>query len=436
MVQEYRPRIIDRYLEERLRDSGAIVIDGPRWCGKTRTSEEHCRSAYYIRGRSQIQAIQVAIASNSTFFLEGENPRLIDEWQAVPEIWDLMKYEVDHREGHGLFILTGSAMPPAESTIHSGAGRISPLEMRTMTLYESGESNGKVSLESLFDGATINVMSELTVDSLAHAIVRGGWPEPVISGSSGNKVRDYVNAITDRDMADMLYGPLSEDDSGKVRKPSKRRIKATEITKMLLSSISRNLATATPFTTILKDVNSRGKIVSDETLMKYVLALEQMHFLENLDAWNPHIRSKTSLISSPKWHFTDPSIAAAIRNVSETKLLNDLNAMGFYFESMCLRDLRVYSQGLGGKVYYIRSEGGFEVDFVVELEDGRWGAFEVKMGTDEYDKAASNLIKLRDSVVDTGKMGEPVFLAVLTAAHMGYTRADGVHIVPIGCLKD
>ncbi len=446
MPSEYAPRIIDKILESELKISGAVIVDGPRWCGKTRTSEEHCRSAFYIKGASQISMLKIAIASNPDFILQGDTPRLIDEWQNLPELWDLLKFEVDHRPEQGQFLLTGSSKPPEGSAVHSGAGRISTVSMRTMSLFESGESNGTVSLRGLFDGGSVGAVSDLTLDGIAYAIVRGGWPIAVLGDpeSASKYVRRYIESIVKRDMSGILYGEIPDDDDsseydheGKDKSGSKkRRLNAIKVTKRLIASIARNQGMTTPVTTLLKDVNAQGKIVSEPTLRKHIYALESLFILDNVEAWNPHLRSRTALVSTPKWYFTDPSIAADALGSSEFRMLNERESMGFLFESLCLRDIRVYSQVLEGEVKYIRTEDSFEVDFIVELHDGRWGAFEVKLGSDDFDKGAANLLKLRDSVIDRSRMGDPSFLAILTAMPIGYTRPDGVHIVPIGCLRD
>jgi len=397
------------------------LIEGPKWCGKTRTSEEFAKSTLYIKYKNQIDSLKLAIAGGVKRFLEGDTPRLIDEWQKVPEIWDAIRFEVDHRRKRGQFILTGSSSPLKEKVMHSGAGRIARITMRPMSLHESGESNGQVSLKDLFNSKhDIDGYSELTVDRLAHALTRGGWPESIHDApkSASRIAYQYVNAIVNADP--------SETDDVKRNPVSVKRI---------IESVSRNISTSASKEAVRRDVNGSGGKMTDVTLTEYIQALEKIFLIENLPAWNPHMRSKARLMKTPKWHFVDPSVATAALRVSQDALLTDYEAFGLFFESLCVRDLRVYSQSLDGSVSYIGDTNGNEVDLIVELPGGKWGAIEVKLGENRADEGAKNLLKLRNDI-DTEYTKQPSFLMVLTAGQFAYKRPDGVLVVPIGCLKD
>jgi len=422
MAGEYRRRIVDPYVKEYLDLMGALLIEGPKWCGKTRTSEEFAKSALRIENKKQIRALKLALNNGVKTSLEGDTPRLIDEWQEVPEIWDAIRFEVDHRHGkRGQFILTGSSTPPHNSVVHSGAGRIARITMRPMSLFESGESNGQISLSRLFESdSVVGGYSELTLDKLADALTRGGWPESLndISGAAPRIAAEYVKAVVNSDFF------RNEDNK-----------KDPESIELILESISRNISTFAGRETIRRDVNGAEGTMSDATLAEYLDSMKKIFLVENLPAWNPHIRSRTRLMKIPKWHFTDPSIAAAALGVSSEALLNDYNTLGLFFESLCIRDLRVYSQPLDGRVSYFRDNNGNEVDAIIELPGRKWGAVEIKLSDDNIDRGAKNLLRLRDKI-DTEYMKQPSFLMVLTAGQFGYRRPDGVLVVPIGCLRD
>jgi len=421
MSDEYLKRTVDPYIKGHLESMGALLIEGPKWCGKTRTSEEFANSALYIKDKNQIASLKLAITGGVKRFLEGDAPRLIDEWQKVPEIWDTIRFEVDHRRKRGQFILTGSSAPPKGSVMHSGAGRIARITMRPMSLHESGESNGQVSLKGLFNlKHDVDGYSELTIDRLAHALIRGGWPESIndTSESASRIAYQYVNAIVNSD---------APDDDGVKRNPVS--------IKRIIESISRNISTSASKETVRKDVNGPDGKMTDVTLTDYIQAMEKIFLIENLPAWNPHMRSKARLMKTSKWHFTDPSVATAALRVSQDALLMDYEAFGLFFESLCVRDLRVYSQPLDGSVSYIGDANGNEVDLIVELPGGKWGAIEVKLGENRADEGAKNLLKLCDGI-DTEYTKQPSFLMVLTAGQFAYRRPDGVLVVPIGCLRD
>ncbi|MCL2607463.1 MAG: DUF4143 domain-containing protein [Methanomassiliicoccaceae archaeon] len=422
MKREYLPRVIDKELDLTLRSSGAVLIEGPKWCGKTRTAEERAASVLYLQDTKKRKYYLHMLDSDPNALLEGEKPRLIDEWQDAPILWDGIRFIIDQGSEWGQFILTGSAVPnDKDRPMHSGTGRISRIYMRPMSLFESQESDGSVSLSSLFGGEDIKGMSRLTINDLAFALARGGWPAAI--GEEGSIAlrhsQNYLKSIIDSD--------LSRVDGVK-RDPVRVR--------KLLHSLARNVSTEAKMTTLQKDVSGDAdNIVSVPTLITYMNALERTFVTEDLPAWSPSMRSKTVLRSSSKRHFADPSIAAAAIRATPERLIDDFETFGLLFESLCIRDLRVYAQALDGRVFHYRDSSGLEVDAIIELADGRWGAAEIKMGADEIEKGVKNLIKLKEKV-DMDKMGKPSFMMILTATEQAYRRKDGVYNVPIGCLKN
>ncbi|MCL1810694.1 MAG: DUF4143 domain-containing protein [Methanomassiliicoccaceae archaeon] len=421
MPGTYLKRILDSYIKEYLEAMGAVLIEGPKWCGKTRTSEEIAGSILRLDSKKQIEIVKTSIGSGLNKFLEGDTPRLIDEWQEVPEIWDAVRFEVDHRSEKGQFILTGSSSPPKDSVVHSGAGRIARITMRPMSLFESGESTGHVSLSGLFDPKyVVDGYTEVKLDKIAFAITRGGWPRSI------NETYENATRIASQYVSAIVNSDLLRPEGVRKDPPLVRRI---------IESISRNISTPASRETVRRDVNGIDGNISDITLTKYLRAMEEIFLIENLPAWNPHIRSKTRLMKTPKWHFTDPSIAAAALKVSSDALLMDYNAFGLMFESLCVRDLRIYSQPLEGHVSYFNDNNGKEVDIIIELPGGKWGAVEVKLGDHHVDEGAKNLLRLRDKI-DTEYMKQPSFLMVLTAGQFSYRRPDGVAVVSISCLRD
>lgn len=339
-----------------------------------------------------------------------------------------MKFAVDH-DADRRFVLTGSSTPLDEPALHPGTGRFSSMVMRTMSLYESGESTGSVSLKGLFDGESVDSCTDLGYDGLVRVLSRGGWPAAVaMDDEPGLVAEDYLESLVEYDMPRM-FG-LDPDDGARAQK---RLETVRTVTERAIQSIARNTAMPTPGSTIMADVNARSELVTAPTFSKYVENLARMYVIENLDAWNPHMRSRVRLRTRAKWHLCDPSLAVAAMGSGSGRLARDVETMGLLFESLCLRDIRVYAQPLRGATYYLADHGGYEVDIIVELRDGRWGAFEVKLGTSEFEKAATNLMALREKV-DLSKVGEPLFLAILTGSQFGYTRPDGILVVPVGCL--
>ena len=420
MAKPYIPRVIDPYLNEKLEYSGAILIEGIKWCGKTRTAKEKASSSISFLDSKNASSYQRLANTDPVILLEGDTPRLLDEWQAAPEIWNAVKYEVDERGEPGQFILTGSAAPRDDPYRHSGAGRISRVTMRPMSLFESGESNGSVSMRNLFSREEkVKGHSELTVKKLSSSLIRGGWPASVGMSENASKglMQDYLEAIINTEMSKV-------DDV--------QRSPAT--VRQLLRSLSRNISTVANMSTVRGDMLGDDDKISEVTVSSYINALRRMFIVEDVPAWNPSIRSKTAVRTSPKRNFADPSIATAVLHLSPNDLLEDLNAFGFLFESLCVRDLRVYSQVLNGDVFHYRDSYGLEADAIVHLKDGRWGAIEMKLGSKEIEEGSSNLKKLRDSI-DTERMRPPSFLMVLTATEY-VEEKDGVLTVPIGCLRD
>lgn len=422
MEKKYLERIADKVLRTSLEASGAVLIEGPKWCGKTRTAEEMAASTLYLQDPDHTESYLKAASVKPSLLLKGATPRLIDEWQMAPVLWDAVRFAVDRRRKNGQFILTGSAVPRDNAVQHSGTGRISRMLMRPMSLFESLESNGTISLGSIFDGNTDGEgMSELSVEKLAFALARGGWPASVMELKSSialRRVYDYVEAVISVDI---------QIADGVEKSPA--RVRA------LMRSLARNTSTQANFATIRDDIAGDESTISEKTIASYINVLRRIFVIEDLPAWSPAMRSRTPLRTTPKRHFVDPSIAAAVLRASPEKLLTDFNTFGLLFESLCVRDLRVYAQPLDGDVFHYRDKSGLEVDTIVHLKDGRWGAIEIKMGAGEIETAAENLMKLKEKV-DLDKMKEPSFLMVLTATELGYRRDDGVYVVPIGCLRD
>ncbi|MCD8218612.1 MAG: DUF4143 domain-containing protein [Clostridiales bacterium] len=423
MEKPYLKRIADKILQERLASSGAVLIEGPKWCGKTRTAREASVSQLYMQDPDRTASYLKAADAKPSLLLKGETPRLLDEWQMAPVLWDAVRFMVDQRGSVGQFILTGSAVPRDNVVQHTGTGRISRMLMRPMSLFESGESSGEVSLGALFDGKTeIDSISELSIEQIACAIVRGGWPASVGENekTSLRRAIDYVEAVINADVSRV---------DGVEKSPV--RVRA------LLRSLSRNISTLATIRTIRSDIalGDTEESISEKTISQYLTALDRIFVTENLPAWNPALRSKTAVRTSPKRQFVDPSVATAVMRLTPERLLDDFNYFGFLFESLCDRDLRVYAEAIDGQVFHYRDAGGLEADAVVCLNDGRWAAVEVKLGSREIEEAAVHLQELRNRV-NTEKMREPSFLMILTGTEYAYRREDGVFVVPIGSLRE
>ncbi|NLL95097.1 MAG: ATP-binding protein [Thermoplasmatales archaeon] len=419
-MKKYIPRIIDSVLETRLRRSGAVLIKGPKWCGKTTTASMRSKSILNLQNPKMREKYLETAATDPLSLLDGDKPRLLDEWQIAPNLWDAVRQAVDSIGKPGQFILTGSSVPPLEKGMHSGAGRISELLMRTMSLYESGDSNGRVSLGKLFEGRgePITSPSGLGLEDVAFCTVRGGWPFALtLSADDATKIAgDYLETIVNRN--------ISEID-GVTRSPAR--------VWKVIRSLARNTSTPATLETIRKDMSGDGIPVSTKTISEYLGALERLYVTENLEAWSPALRSRTVMRATPKRHFTDPSIACAALSASPEDLLQDRNTFGFLFESLCVRDLRVYADALEGNVFHYRDKNNLEVDAVVHLRNGKWGAVEIKLSPRGVDDAAENLKRFSEKI-NHERMREPSFLMVLTVDDLAYRRQDGVYVVPIGCL--
>jgi predicted AAA+ superfamily ATPase len=410
-------RVIDSFIKKRLNSAGAIQIEGSKGCGKTRTAKEFSNSAFYLIDPNNLGNLEMA-RSYPAEVLKGEVPRLIDEWQFAPILWDAVRFTVDERGKKGQFILTGSSVPQEDGYHHTGTGRISRILMRPMSLYESGESDGSVSVEALFNGDVIRLSeSKLQISDIAKLIARGGWPSPIIDGTyDPDYARDYVESIANNE--------VSRADRVK-RDP--------ETVKRVMRSISRNISTLATTETITEDVAGDGRSISKKMVQQYIRALTRIFVVEDVPAWNASTRSKVAIRTSPKRQMADPSLAAAVLGLDAAGIMKDFRTFGFLFESLCIRDLRVYSQVLGGEINHYRDRYDLEADAVIRLTDGRWAAVEVKLGVADVDNAAKNLLKLRERI-DEEKMNSPSFLMVLTGTGYAYQRDDGVLVVPIGCL--
>lgn len=421
----YKQRIADTLLAQKLSAKGAILIEGPKWCGKTTTARQQAKSILELGDSSVLADAEEDLQFRPKTLLEGETPRLLDEWQSIPELWDMVRTEVDKREPFGQFILTGSSVPiEPEKLRHSGTGRISRLLMRPMSLWESGESSGSISLSDLFDGKEIEAHENtLTLEDIAFLLCRGGWPRATMLKDkiALGEARDYFEAIYKVD--------IHRVDN--VRRSSER-------THLLLRSYARNQGSSISYTKMKEDIlQNDNQSISDETIADYADALKKIFVIEDMPAWNPNICSKTSIQNSATRYFIDPSIATAALSVSPKDLVNDLRSFGFFFEAMAVRDLRTYADALDGKLYHYRDATGLECDAVLHRYDGTYGLIEIKLGGAEHIEKGVQTLKALQAKIDTTKMKAPSFLMVLTAVgkYAGIRKSDGVYVVPIGCLK-
>lgn len=417
----YFPRICDGLVNEKLSYSGALLIEGPKWCGKTWTGKHAAKSVLYMQDPDKGAGYMELSRTMPSRLLKGEKPRLIDEWQEAPVLWDAVRFDVDQTGEWGQYILTGSATPRDDNMPkHTGTGRIARLRMRPMTLFESMESVGSVSLRQLFEGQEdVEGESQLDIPDLAKVICRGGWPEAVAKRQTSAQIaRNYVDAVVNVDVQKV---------DGVERNPYRVR--------QLLRSYARNISTMASLTTVLADIQANDVAFSDTTMYGYVNALRRIFLIEDIPAWKPSLRSKAAIRTSEKRQFVDPSIATAVLRANADSILDDFNYFGFLFESLVTRDLRVYAQALDGEIFHYRDKDNLEADLVIRLNDDRWAAVEVKLGSKEIEDGAKHLIELRNKV-DTSKVGEPSFLMVVTGGQFAYRREDGVFVVPIGCLRD
>lgn len=419
----YVSRLVEKEIEKKLRTSGAVVVAGPKFCGKTTTCMRYQNSFVKLNTKQSIALAKLDPKS----VLIGENPRLIDEWQTVPDIWNCVKDNLDEEYQFGKFILTGSSTPAEKTDIHhSGAGRITPIKMRPMSLWESGDSNGKVSLLDLFNGGkefVTDYNDNFNINDVAFLICRGGWPISVLAEKNIaiDVTKNYYNGL------------FSFEDSDNER----FRNKKPEVLRMILRSYARHISTEAAVSTIIDDVKQNNERSMDtKTFAEYMEALQDLYIIDDLQAWNPNIRSKTSIRTTPTRHFVDTSIACRALQIGPDDLTNDLESFGLFFEDFAVRDLSIYANSLDGEVRHYRDNAGLECDAVIHLEDGRWGAVEIKLGGDKLvEEGAKSLKTLRDKIVEKSDEKAPSFLMVLTAVGGAYRREDGVYVVPINLLK-
>lgn len=414
---QYRHRLTDELLESKLKAMGAVHIIGPRWCGKTTSANQYAKSAVYMQDQSQKEKYIELSKINPSRLLSGDRPVLIDEWQVAPNLWDQVRFEVDKSDNPGQFILTGSVNINWDEVSHTGTGRMAELRMNTMSLFESGESDGSVSLSDLFSGKEItNGESNLELRDVAEIIIRGGWPESIGKESdiSYEMIESYCISLEKKDMS-AVDG--IQRDSSKVN--------------AIMRSLSRNISTSVSKSTILEDLNESGNSMNINTLDSYLSALRKLYVLDELRSWSPQMRSKTAIRKTPVIEFADPAIAAYYLGASADGLLDDPETFGFLFESLVIRDLRVYAETLHGNVYRYHDRNDLEADAIIRLKNGKWGAIEIKLGNCHVEKAAENLKKLADKTKNA-----PSFLAVIVPTGYAYTRPDGINVVPIGCLRN
>lgn len=424
-IKNYRKRVADDILMRKLEGKGAVLIEGPKWCGKTTTAEQIAASVLYMDDPETKQQNIAMAELNPKRLLKGEAPRLIDEWQLAPKLWDAIRFEVDHREELGQFVLTGSAVPPDTKEItHSGTGRFTWLTMRPMSLYESGDSTGEVSLKELFTGPEmIDGESHVDLDRLAFLVCRGGWPQSV-------DMRDEIAL----DQAFDYYDAVVHSDINRADNVNKN----PERVKRLMRSYARNQGGQVANTVLANDISANdGSAIDDETVASYVNALKKIFVIEDMPAWNPNLRSKTAIRSSDTRYYIDPSIAAAALGIGPQDLIADLKTFGFLFETLCVRDLRVFADAMNGTVYHYRDKDGLECDAVIHLRNGTYGLVEIKLGGDALIEEGAKTLTALAKKIDPEKMNAPAFSMVLVGVgDYAYRRRDGIYVVPIGCLRD
>lgn len=431
-MNTYKKRIADKILEKKLKGKGAVLIEGPKWCGKTTTAEKISKSILYMATPEDKSQNITLVDLNPSVLLEGDSPRLIDEWQIAPKLWDAIRFEVDHRQKEGQFILTGSSVPTNMSEVtHSGTGRFSWMLMRPMSLYESGESNGKISLEELFNNPNVlndGCSSDLSIDELIFAACRGGWPSAVTSNKS-DKAKLMVS--------ESYFNSLCLEDMNNI--DGVKRNETT--TRLLLRSYARNISTLASNTTIIKDIRANTSI-GECTYYDYVNTLKKLYIIDDVQAWCPAIRSKSAIQSTNKKELVDPSLVVSALGVSCDYFNLDLKTFGFIFETLCFRDLKIYSSHLKGKVSYYHDRYGLEADCVLHLKDGRYALIEFKLGSHDIDLGAKHLNEI-ERLIDKyneneiqAKLRKPDLKLVITGTQYGYKRDDGVYVIPIGCLKN
>lgn len=424
-MKEYKERIADKLLKRRLQGKGAVLIEGPKWCGKTTTAEQLAESILYMDDPESIHQNLTLAEIDPKRLLNGKTPRLIDEWQLAPKLWDAVRFEVDHRNDLGQFILTGSSVPASSEHIHhTGTGRFSWLLMRPMSLYESLESTGDVSLSELFNSPDqISGENHLDINKLAFVVCRGGWPRAtdLKDEIALDQAFDYYDAV--------VHSDISKVD-GVTRNP--------ERVKRLMRSYARNQGSQATNKLLCDDISANeSDNIDTDTVSSYINALKRIFVIEEMEAWNPNLRSKTAIRTSNTRYYIDPSIAAAALGLGPQDLLSDLRTFGLLFETMCIRDLRVFADVLNGNVYHFRDKTDLECDAVIHLRNGSYGLIEIKLGGESLIEEGAATLKKLNGKLDTSKMKKPSFLMILTGiGNYAYRRPDGIYVVPIGCLKD
>lgn len=425
MKKKYKQRMADRLLARKLAGKGAVLIEGPKWCGKTTTARQQAKSMLDLGDSEILRQSQQMMEVSPKTLLQGETPRLIDEWQTLPPLWDSIRSEVDRRGLFSQFILTGSSvLPQAHETTHSGTGRFARVKMRPMSLFESGESSGSVSLRALFDGSVFEPqLNGIDLQQMAFLTCRGGWPQAsLLDGDLAlDQALDYVDAVVEHDIQRV---------DGVKRSPDRARL--------LLRSYARNISQQVSYGTIKADMLSNdAKSLDEDTIADYVKALKRLFVIEDLGAWNPNIRSKSAIRTGDTRHFVDPSIGTAALGLGPNDLMNDLTAFGLFFEDLAVRDLRVFAEALDGKLYHYRDSSGLECDTVLHRRNGTYALIEVKLGGEKLIEEGVNALNALADTIDTTKMPNPAFKMVLTAVgQYAYQRKDGVFVVPLGCLRD
>lgn len=422
--REYKRRVIDKTIERYLQVSGAICIEGPKWCGKTWTSAFHSNSEFLVGNPANNFSNRQLAELNPSMILQGDTPRLIDEWQEVPSIWDATRAEVDYRHKKGQIILTGSSTPKTKGIMHSGAGRIVRLRMNTMSLYESGDSSGKVSLFDICNGnLTMQMLEEVSLERLAFYIVRGGWPENISVDEDKAHLmpRSYMQTVVEEDINNL-------DDEIEYNRHK---------VELLLRSLARNETTTVSDSSLLKDIIEQdNESMSRNTIAKYLQALSRLFIFNNQIPYSPNLRLSLRVKQAEKRHFSDPAMACALLNITPEQLLNDLNTFGFLFEALVERDLAVYAQSFGGKLFHYQDYKNNEIDAVIELENGDWCAFEIKLGAKKIDEGAENLVKVCSDIEQNGGKPPKVKCVICGLSNAAYVRPDGVFVVPITALKE
>jgi hypothetical protein len=422
----YKNRIADKLLSNQLEAAGVVLIQGPKWCGKTTTAKQQAKSVLYVDDPSTREANIILSESDPSLLLQGDTPKLIDEWQLAPKLWDAARFEVNQRGLPGQLIFTGSAVPPDTSQItHTGTGRFAWLTMRPMSLWESEDSTGQISLEDLFNGTEVKaaLSKNYSLEQLAFLVCRGGWPGSLNLSKQASllQVTNYVDAVVNSDIS--RVDGVNRDAA---------------FARRLLRSYARHQGGQVPATTIYQDfISNRLPTMTEETISAYILALKQIFVVEDMPAWSPNLRSKTTIRTSDTRYFVDPSIASAALGIGPNDLIKDLNTFGLLFETLAIRDLRVYADALNGQVYHYRDKNGLECDAVVHLRNGNYGLIEIKLGGETLIESGADTLKKLANKIDTDKMPAPSFLMVLTGmGTYSYQREDGVHVVPISSLKN